>query len=70
MAPFPRRTQGEPKAGLHGYHGKGFHSGQGHLVYSNNGQRGSADMKNPFTKSGVLAQRDGKSMSLETFLEK
>jgi hypothetical protein len=60
----------EPKAGLHGYHGKGFYSGQGHLVYSNNGQRGAAAMKNPFTKSGVLAQWDGKSKSFETVLEK
>lgn len=62
--------KGEPKAGLHGYHGKGFYSGQDRVVYSNNGQRGTAAKKNPFTKSGVLAQWDGKSGPFDTVLEK
>lgn len=67
---FDEAKKGSPKAGLHGYHGKGFYSGQGRIIYSNNGQRGNAAKKNPFTKSGVLAQWDGKAESFETVLEK
>ncbi|MGJ8697453.1 MAG: hypothetical protein ACSHYF_14140 [Verrucomicrobiaceae bacterium] len=62
--------KGSPKSDLHGYHGKGFYSGQGRVIYSNNGQRGAAAKTNPFTKSGVLAQWDGKADSFETVLEK
>ena len=41
---------------LPGYHGKGLYSGQGRVVYSNNGQRSKAATRNPTTPSGALAQ--------------
>lgn len=49
------------KANLPGYHGKGFYSGQGVYVYSNNGEHGNAAMKRPEIPSGVLAEWDGQS---------
>ncbi|MEN8785865.1 MAG: sulfatase-like hydrolase/transferase [Akkermansiaceae bacterium] len=67
---FDEAKKGSPKTGLHGYHGKGFYSGQGRIIYSNNGQRGKDAKTNPFTKSGVLAQWDGKAKNFETVLEK
>ncbi len=45
---------------LPGYHGKGGYSGQGRLVYANNGEFSDAAMKDPTTTSGVLAQWNGK----------
>lgn len=50
-------------ANLPGYHGKGFYSGQGLLVYSNNGEHGEEAQKRPDIPSGVLAQWDGKAPS-------
>lgn len=44
------------KSTLHGYHGKGLYSGQGRVIYSNNGMKSPAAMKNPTTPSGALAQ--------------
>ena len=44
---------------LPGYHGKGGYSGQGRLVYANNGEFSPAAMKDPTTTSGVLAQWNG-----------
>lgn len=52
---------GEPKADLPGYHGKGFYSGQGRLIYANNGQKSAEAKRNPFTESGVLAEWDGRA---------
>lgn len=49
------------KADLPGYHGKGFYSGQGVYVYSNNGERGKAAKTRPNIPSGVLAEWDGKA---------
>ena len=49
------------KADLPGYHGKGFYSGQGVYVYSNNGERGNDAKTKPETESGVLAEWDGKA---------
>jgi hypothetical protein len=43
-------------ADLPGYHGKGLYSGQGRLIYSNNGEYGQAAMTDPSTPSGVLAE--------------
>lgn len=43
-------------ADLPGYHGKGLYSGQGRLLYANNGEYGRAAMTDPSTPSGVLAQ--------------
>ena len=60
--------KGSPKTNLPGYHGKGFYSGQGKLVYANNGEHGKAAKKNPFTPSGVLAQWDGKEDNFNVVL--
>jgi hypothetical protein len=49
-----------PKADLPGYHGKGMYSGQGVLVYANNGENSAEARRDPFIESGVLAQWDGK----------
>lgn len=46
-------------AGLLGAHGKGLYSGQGVLVYSNNGETSPAAMKQFDIESGVLAEWDG-----------
>ncbi len=48
-------------SGLPGYHGKGLYSGQGRLVYANNGEHGAAALRDPTTPSGVLAEWDGKA---------
>ena len=46
---------------LPGYHGKGLYSGQGQVIYANNGERGQAALTKPETPSGVLAEWDGKA---------
>lgn len=46
-------------AGLPGYHGKGLYSGQGRLIYANNGEHGNQALTTPDTPSGVLASWDG-----------
>ncbi len=46
-------------ANLPGYHGKGFYSGQGFMVYANNGEHGEAAKVKPDVPSGVLAAWDG-----------
>jgi hypothetical protein len=53
------QAKGDPKANLPGYHGKGLFSGQGRLVYANNGEHGKEAQKHPATPSGVLAEWDG-----------
>ncbi|MBC7366460.1 MAG: hypothetical protein H7343_06535, partial [Undibacterium sp.] len=50
---------GGRKADLPGYHGKGLYSGQGRLIYANNGEHGPAALVNPEIPSGVLASWDG-----------
>jgi hypothetical protein len=55
------QRQGGRKADLPGYHGKGLYSGQGRLVYANNGEHGSAAKTDPTTASGVLAEWDGRA---------
>ena len=45
---------------LPGYHGKGGYSGQGRLIYANNGEFSPAAKKDPTTPSGVLAEWNGK----------
>ena len=52
-------TESQRKADLPGYHGKGFYSGQGVFVYSNNGEHGKAAQADPTVPSGVLAEWDG-----------
>ncbi len=44
---------------LPGYHGKGLYSGQGRLIYANNGERSKAAEVDPKTTSGALAQWHG-----------
>ncbi|MDD4018709.1 MAG: hypothetical protein PHV28_12290, partial [Kiritimatiellae bacterium] len=44
---------------LPGYHGKGFYSGQGRVVYANNGERGARAMVDPAMASGALAEWQG-----------
>jgi hypothetical protein len=50
-----------PEKGLHsalpGYHGKGLFTGQGRLIYANNGERG--DTGNPAIPSGALGEWRG-----------
>lgn len=48
-----------PTAPLPGYHGKGLYSGQGRLVYANNGEASAEARQRPDVPSGVLAQWDG-----------
>lgn len=41
---------------LPGYHGKGLYTGQGRVVYANNGEYGKAAETDPSTPSGALAE--------------
>ena len=65
---YDEAQKGFPKANLPGYHGKGLYSGQGKLVYANNGEHGQAARNNPSAPSGVLAQWDGKQKDFEIIL--
>ncbi len=53
--------EGRRYADLPGYHGKGLYSGQGVLIYSNNGEKSKEALSDPRIPSGVLAEWDGKS---------
>ena len=44
---------------LPGAHGKGLYSGQGVLIYSNNGESSHEALERPDVESGVLAEWDG-----------
>ncbi len=48
---------GNPR--LPGYHGKGLYSGQGRLIYANNGETGREARTRPNVPSGCLAEWDG-----------
>ncbi len=48
------------RAGLPGYHGKGLFSGQGVLVYANNGENSTLARQKPDIPSGALASWDGR----------
>lgn len=52
--------QGELCTIFPGYHGKGFYSGQGVAVFSNNGEEGELAQKQFDIPSGCLAEWDGK----------
>jgi len=58
-------TDEQQKTGRHanlpGYHGKGLYSGQGRIVYANNGEHGAEAQKRPDVPSGVLADWDGQA---------
>ena len=47
-----------------GYHGKGFYSGQGVVVYSNNGEEGALAKEQFDIPSGALVEWDGKDWTL------
>ncbi|MBB6051512.1 hypothetical protein [Armatimonas rosea] len=47
------------KANLPGYHGKGLYSGQGRVVYANNGEHGDLALVKPDIPSGCLAEWSG-----------
>ena len=49
---------------LPGAHGKGFYSGQGVMVYSNNGEPSPEALKKFDIKSGVLAEWNGKDWTV------
>lgn len=49
---------------LPGAHGKGLYSGQGVLVYSNNGETGEEALVNFAVKSGALAEWNGKDWTI------
>jgi len=49
---------------LIGVHGKGLYSGQGVMVYSNNGEEGKQALINPRTPAGSLSEWDGKDWKM------
>lgn len=51
----------QPGSLLPGAHGKGVYSGQGVMVYSNNGESGKQAQKQFDVEAGVLAEWDGKT---------
>ncbi|TWT34136.1 hypothetical protein [Blastopirellula retiformator] len=51
-------------AGLPGYHGKGLYSGQGRLIYANNGETSAEAKKRPDVPSGCLAEWDGQTWNV------
>jgi hypothetical protein len=59
LYPDGNRIGNVANALLPGYHGKGLYSGQGRLVYANNGERSSLALSNPDIASGCLAEWDG-----------
>lgn len=58
---YPDTNRGKVKgdAGLPGYHGKGAYSGQGRLVYANNGEQSPEARRRPDIPSGCLAEWNG-----------
>lgn len=53
-----------PSALLEGVHGKGLYSGQGVMVYSNNGEAGDQALKKFDIEAGSLSEWDGKDWKL------
>ncbi len=49
---------------LPGYHGKGLYSGQGWLVYANNGENSALARQRPDIPSGCLAEWDGRNWTV------
>src|SRR5690606_12500722 len=62
------QKEGGRKADLPGYHGKGLYSGQGRLIYANNGDHSRAALRDPSAPSGALAEWDGKAGAWDTVL--
>ena len=60
----PSETESKkPIMDVPGYHGKGLYSGQGRLIYANNGEPSEQARRLPDVPSGCLAEWDGKSSS-------
>lgn len=57
-------TANQPSALLLGAHGKGLYSGQGVLVYSNNGEPGAEALKHFDIEAGSLSEWNGKDWKL------
>ncbi|MEA3479995.1 MAG: hypothetical protein U9R60_17570, partial [Bacteroidota bacterium] len=57
-------TANQSTALLSGAHGKGLYSGQGVLVYSNNGESGGGALKNFDIPAGSLSEWNGKEWNL------
>lgn len=58
----PNKKQSQkPLMNVPGYHGKGLYSGQGRLIYANNGENSDEARRRPDVPSGCLAEWDGKS---------
>lgn len=60
----PAQRNKVPTANLIGWHGKGLYSGQGVLVYSNNGERGDSALHYFDAPSGGLHEWDGKDWKM------
>lgn len=59
-----RAKEGLAGSLLPGYHGKGAYSGQGRVVYANNGERSAEALRRPDVPSGCLAEWDGKDWTV------
>lgn len=57
-------TGSAPLSQLVGDHGKGLYSGQGVLVYSNNGSKGARPLRDPSIPAGCLAEWNGKEWKI------
>ncbi|WP_197705678.1 hypothetical protein [Labilibaculum antarcticum] len=60
IAQHPKLNANQKLADLPGAHGKGLYSGQGVMVFSNNGEAGKKAKTDFDTEAGVLAEWDGK----------
>ncbi|MEN6496745.1 MAG: hypothetical protein ABFD16_20840 [Thermoguttaceae bacterium] len=64
LYPDANRTKNTGGELLPGYHGKGAYSGQGRLVYANNGEKSSEALRRPEIASGCLAEWNGKDWNV------
>jgi len=61
---YDEQLKQQHKSNLPGNHGKGLYSGQGRVIFSNNGEYGKQAKENPFTPSGCLAEWNGKTWNI------
>ncbi len=65
LYPDANRNPGDHAGALlPGYHGKGAYTGQGRVVYANNGDRAAEALRRPDVPSGCLAEWDGKAWNV------
>ena len=55
----PLASSAKVASKLPGYHGKGLYSGQGRVIYANNGEQSAAALVDPTIPSGALAEWTG-----------